>query len=180
MGLKRNYENDFGLDAPNAYYRIKDVRGDSEGNIDYNIEIYYDKAARDAGKTPLVTLGRTLPSAAASSFSVAYEIYQTIKADVEFSGAEDVYEGNGNFPAVNSQFILNGYILSGTLTSGNLVGGALTNAGIDGKILHGDEVITGNFSSVNAHNVTDDGYGNMSGFVDDGYADGYIVQYIIT
>ena len=95
MGLRRNYETDYGLTAPNAYYRIKDVRGNSSGSIYYNIEIYYDKAAKDAGNSPLITLGRSLPAAVSSRFGIAHEIYQTIKSDPEFSGAEDVFEDGG-------------------------------------------------------------------------------------
>lgn len=178
MGFKKSYDTGFGIMAPNAYYRIRDVHGDSSGSISYNMEIFYDRAAKDAGKNPLKTIRRQLPGTISGRFGIAHEIYQTIKQDPEYAGAEDIFE-DGDFAYLQNHYFSNAYILKATLTSGSLVNNELNNAIINGKCLIDDQIVYGEFVGINAKNVLDDGYGNLKGFVEDGYADGYVVQLLI-
>jgi len=89
MALQISFESKFGVTHPAAYARVSggSWRGTS-GSA--SIDVYADKAARDAGKTPIESMGFSFPLDLNDASNIVAQAYAYLKTRDEFAGATDV------------------------------------------------------------------------------------------
>jgi len=85
MAIQSSYQTVMGFIAPEAYIRIVRFRGD-KSNIDVQLEIYYNQAAKELEMSPVGSMNMKieLPDGATMQ-----QMYDTLKLLPEFSGAQD-------------------------------------------------------------------------------------------
>lgn len=89
MALQLSFDSKFGVTHSAAYARVSG--GSWRGNAgSASMDLYADKAARDAGKTPIESMGFSFPLDLADSANIVAQAYSHIKARPEFTGAADV------------------------------------------------------------------------------------------
>lgn len=175
MGLKKSVETNFGISADAAYHRIKSVRGENGGDIRYQVDIYFNEAARDAGHAPMEERVHAVPGDLRSRLGVITELYNILKQEPGYEGAEDVLEPDF-FPYLNT-YISNAYLLSAITIDGlDTDTMSINNGSITGKFIMDGYIVSGTITEANVTNISvvNDGYKN--GHISSANIDGYIIQ----
>jgi hypothetical protein len=175
MGLKKSVTTNFGIDAENAYHRIKSVRGENGGEIRYHVDIYFNEEARNQGKVPMEEKMYVVPGNLRSRLGVITELYNILKQEPGYEGAEDVLEPDF-FPHI-STYISNAYLISAASISGlDRDTMSVTNGTVDGKFIMDGYIVSGTITEANITNISivNDGYKN--GHISGANIDGYIIQ----
>jgi len=179
MGLQKSFNSGFGIAAPEGYHRIKSVTGDSDKNISYIVELFYNKEACDTGKAPLSILSKSVPQDLVSRIGVIYELYQILKTEPEYLGAIDIIESD-DFTAVSNYDISNSYAIDLTLADGYaLVGNEGTDVVGSGKVILGGQVISGIHTGLNITSAVESNGKIVQGFITAGTCNGLIVQHLV-
>lgn len=79
-----------GIAIPEAYIRIHIVSFRTDGAISISGVVYYNAAARQAGKQPVQSFGMILPNANPSAGDLRDQGYTYLKTLPEYAGAIDV------------------------------------------------------------------------------------------
>lgn len=180
MALKSKYKSKYGIEAENAYHRIQRVRGSQSTDVSYDIEIYFNQAARLGGAKPLEIERRVIPQELLSSLSVTHELYEILKKEPEYDGyAVDVFE-SGVFPYFYTAFT-GAYIVKASIVQGyDANTKQMTNGIIDGKVIIDNKVVLGRFLNIEGENIFINGEGDIiKGWINFGSGDGYVVQFLL-
>lgn len=175
MGLKKITTTNFGIDATEAYHRIKSVRGENGGEIRYQVDVYFNEEARNQGKSPMEERLYTVPGDLRSRLGVITELYNILKQEPGYEGAEDILEPDF-FPYLNT-YISNAYLLSAvTISDLDTDTMSVTNGSISGKFIIDGYIVSGVITEANVTNISiiNDGYKN--GHISSANIDGYIIQ----
>jgi hypothetical protein len=175
MGIRKGTVTHFGLNAENAYHRIKTVRGENGGVIKYEVETYLDQDARLNGFRPLTSDIFAVPGDLQSRLGIISELYNILKLEPGYEGAEDIFEPT-SFPHISGQ-ISNAYMLMATSISGLDTDTMSVNDGyVTGKFVMNGYVVQGTLASASISNIASFGDGYRNGYISEAELDGYIVQ----
>lgn len=175
MGIKKGVTTNYGIDAPEAYHRIRSVRGENGGGIRYEVDTYFNETARDNNAEPLGSKTYNVPGDLRARLGVITELYNVLKKEPEFDGATDVLEP-GIFPYFNS-YITSAYLLSADIIDGldtNTM--IVTNGTIAGKFIVDGNIVSGTATNVSATGISLADVGYKNGYISSANIDGYVIQ----
>lgn len=171
MALKKSITTRTGVLAPDAYHRIRSVKGENDGAISYYVDIYFDEGSRDARKQPLETKVFKVPDSIKSKIGIVHELYNILKTHPSYDGAEDVREENMVQDLVGTELQLTP-VISVTLMS--KTGLSFDEAQLSGMTISGDAIVspyvaTGVFTNANLDYIVWDGQKIKSAIMVSGY-----------
>lgn len=159
MGIKKGVTTAFGIDAPEAYHRIKSVQGKNGGNIKYDVDIFYNTSARDGGSLPFESRTHIVTGDLRSKIGIISELYNVLKLESDYAGAEDIYESDpiiAQFGStITDTFVMKGNIADGYQTNHNET--SLSDTSFSADVIIGEYVVDATFTNANLQNIVWDG-----------------------
>lgn len=175
MGIIKGVTTTFGIDAPEAYHRIKSVRGKNGGDIRYEVETFYSTEAKDNGSEPLQTNTHLVPGDLRSSIGLITELYNILKTEEAYVDSEDVFEADF-FPHIDS-YITNAYLLSAIdVTNFDAQTMSISDGILTGRFIVDGYIVNGTLTGAEVNNVVFVNNGYKGGFITNGHLDGYVTQ----
>jgi hypothetical protein len=159
MALKKSITTKTGIVAPNAYHRIKSVKGENDGSIWYYVDIYLDEAARDAKMRPLDTKAFQVPDDIKSKIGIIIELYNILKLNPSYADSEDVIEENPISGKIGD-VISNTFVMDATLSSTDGISyseESLSGVAITGSVIIDQFIVYGVFNNANLDHISWDG-----------------------
>jgi len=174
MGIRKGITTASGLTVENAYHRIKTVRGTNGGGIRYEVEVFLSEDAKSQGLAPLEQRLYNVPGDLQATLGVITELYNIMKQEPEYEGAEDVYESLV-YPYVSAP-ITEGYVLLALITDGLQLDNSVVAGTLSGKFLYDGYVVSGTLSNATTSILTASGESFKNAHILSANLDGYVVQ----
>lgn len=174
MGIRKNITTASGLTVEGAYHRIKTVRGTNGGGIRYEVEVFLSEEAKNQGLAPLEQRLYNVPGDLQSKLGVITELYNIMKQEPEYEGAEDVFESQV-YPYLSIP-ITEGYVLLALVTGGLNSDNSVTSGSLTGKFIFDGYVVSGTLSNAETTQLTPSGQSFKNAQILSANLDGYVVQ----
>jgi hypothetical protein len=156
MGIIAGTTTNFGIDMPEAYHKITKVTGSNGGEIKFEVQVFFNSAARTSGAEPLLTRVYHIDGSIASELSILTELYQYLKSLDEYTSASDVYDDDQQAQNLlgalsSTTYLRHGQILDGY--AGSPGDEQINSTYVDCDLIVGDNIIRASLADSSLEHV---------------------------